>query len=189
MAETNLNIKESLRPWEQAGLEFLLINRPVRGLATSAAKPADIGESGPPEQTSLWLEPWGSLFKSVRRPARTVWTYMELGLDLSGNPDPVRRETLLKLTSALAWPKGSITYWPLAVPKDGNLAPDKNLFHKGAMAIRARLIVCFGRNAAEIIEVQESSFPKILVLPELQELHVDQKNFEQALTMLRQTLP
>ena len=189
MAETNLNIKEGLRPWEQAGLKFLLINRPVRELAKSAPRQTERDEHDPPEQTSLWPEPWASLFKAVRRPARTVWTYMELGLDLSGSPDPARRETLLKLTSALAWPKGSIAYWPLAVPKDGNLAPDKTLFLKGAMAIRARLIVCFGRKAAEIIEVSESSFPKILVLPELPELNADQKNFEQALTMLRQALP
>lgn len=178
-------LRESLRPWRQAGLEFFLLEGAVSTLAqpqqaTSAAKK-------PAPKPPVWPEPWLALAKSLCRPARTVWTYPELGLDLGGQADPDRRRRLTELIRRLAWPKGSITYWPHAVWSGQDMVPDLAIFWQGLERIKPDLLVLFGQDMAKLIgrpptRTVLTDLP-ILVLPGLADLD-DPDALEQALLTL-----
>ncbi|MDL2316259.1 hypothetical protein LJC59_04185 [Desulfovibrio sp. OttesenSCG-928-A18] len=51
------------------------------------------------------------------RPAPIVWTYPELGADLTGTGSRERSDYLKRLIQALGLPKGSSSFWPLCLPQ------------------------------------------------------------------------
>ena len=80
-----------------------------------------------------------------------VWTYMELGMDLGGQPDPRRRALMGSLIKYLDLPPGPIAFWPVAVLRDGALHNDRAMFWKGWQQWRTPHVICFGKDALGII--------------------------------------
>ena len=70
--------------------------------------------------TSNWPEEWRTLMARTA-PAPIVWTYAELGEDLSGQKNAERGDCLRQIIGALRLPKGSSSFWPvcLASAEDG----------------------------------------------------------------------
>jgi hypothetical protein len=80
-----------------------------------------------------------------------VWTYMELGMDLGGQPDPRRRALMGDLIKHLNLPPGPVAFWPVAEFRDGALKPDRTMFWKGWHQWRTPHVICFGKDALSVI--------------------------------------
>lgn len=63
-----------------------------------------------------WPLQWQERLKKTPQ-APVIWTYPELGYDLSGRGDKSRSDCLKKLIGSLGLPKGSSAFWPLSLPK------------------------------------------------------------------------
>ena len=96
-------------------------------------------------------EPWRSFLDRVPATHKMVWTYMELGMDLGGQPDPRRRNLMGSLIKYLDLPPGPVAFWPVAVLRDGALQPDRTMFWKGWQQWRTPNVVCFGQEALRVI--------------------------------------
>lgn len=115
------------------------------------------------------------LQSKVIAPCFSVWTYWELGEDLLGTPSQERRSALAGLMRELAWPKGSITFWPVAVPLEGGLRPFAADFRQAVNRIKPKLIIVFGKQAFSTLAPQtrythfhcEGREPMLVALPDL----------------------
>ncbi len=75
----------------------------------------------------------------------------------------------------LAWPKGSITFWPVALRQGNTTQPFVTDFWQAMDKIKPRLIVAFGEQAFVTLAPQakyqlfrcEGSSPMLLPLPDL----------------------
>jgi len=173
-----LKIRESLRPWIESGLEFVLNPGGVPQEAGGVAEPQAPSvrqqvqqnvntPSAPPQQAPAQQpqqaaspvrppqanlpEPWGGFLKFAKPEAKIVWTYMELGLDLGGQTDPKRRAVLKNLQAHLRWPPGTINFWPSSALINGALQPDGRMFWQGWELWRTPSIACFGEEALKVI--------------------------------------
>jgi hypothetical protein len=124
------------------------------------------------------------------RPAHFLWTYPQFALDLM-HDDLTPRKKLVKdivynLHTLLHWPKGSITYWPLLIPKGNRLLPDLELFIHGLKHINPLYILCFGETAFKVIFpdhtfcVGKFNYNNIIVqtFPDLDELLPDNRELK-----------
>jgi len=109
--------------------------RPLPAQASSAAFP----------------EPWATYLAKVAPEHKMVWTYMELGHDLGGQPDMQRRKMIVDLIQHLKLPPKPIAFWPAAVLERGALRPNPELFWRGWKQLRTPHIVCFGRDTLGVI--------------------------------------
>ena len=136
-----------------------------------------------PENIRLKLIP-------LLRPASFLWTYAQFALDLA-HDDLTPRKKLVKdivynLHTLLHWPKGSITYWPLLIPKDNQLIPDLELFIHGLKHINPLYILCFGKTAFKVIfpdlafSVGKFNYNNIIVqtFPDLDEMLPDNRELK-----------
>lgn len=109
--------------------------RPVHTFAASAAVPAD------PQD---WPAPWAAQWHKTK-PAPLIWTYHELGLDITGQGEPSGRGMLFrKLIAELRLPKGSSAFWPCAMPHDGVLQANAPLFTAGLLRLAPHVLVVSG---------------------------------------------
>lgn len=101
-------------------------------------------------------DPWAGFLSKVKATApKVVCTYMELGLDLGGQPDPKRGSVLRNtLTNHLKWPPGTAAFWPVAALTNGTLQPNANMFWKGWDLWKSPYIACFGEEALRVIHPQ-----------------------------------
>jgi hypothetical protein len=133
---------------------------------TAPAKPA--GDAAPaastvdaPQPSELfpdtprWPSAWAALFARTPQ-APLVWTYPELGADLSGQGDKARAACLRELIGSLGLPRGSSAFWPLSLPDadpDSDLAqrehasPAGFYFRQGIHLLQPHGIILFGRQA------------------------------------------
>jgi hypothetical protein len=105
---------------------------------------------------ATWPEPWRERLKKTL-PAPLVWTYPELGEDLSGAGDKARSACLRQLIGSLALPKGSSAFWPLRLPSaprnlpDGqgaqNTPDDPRYFQEGLHLLRPQAVILFGERS------------------------------------------
>ncbi|GAB7079466.1 hypothetical protein JCM14635_11390 [Megalodesulfovibrio paquesii] len=84
-------------------------------------------------------------------PPHMVWTYFSLGRDLLGDPHPGRRMVLRNVLQALAWPAGSVAFWPLAVPEAGRYAINIRLFWRGLRLFGSKIVCCFGEDCKAVL--------------------------------------
>lgn len=122
MASSFIELPESLRPWRTAGVQAVL---------------------------SPFSKVWEPIVKKHLHPITVLFTYEELGYDLTGKSSPIRSKTLRELISYLAWPKGTVGYWPIAIPAGDRVVIDLSGFWLAARLMRAKHIVCFGESAYE----------------------------------------
>ena len=109
--------------------------------------------SVPPHHNVRFPDPWNVFLSKVKATApKVVCTYMELGLDLGGQPDPKRGGVLRNtLTNHLKWPAGTAAFWPMSALVNGALQPNKEMFWKGWELWKTPYIVCFGEEALNVI--------------------------------------
>jgi hypothetical protein len=104
-----------------------------------------------PAETA-WPAPWDLYLARAAAPSRTVWTYLELGRDMlagtagatdmgAGPEVQARRGLFRNIIQNMAWPKGSVAFWPLAAEGD----PEPELFWRGVDHLQAEAVVVFGR--------------------------------------------
>lgn len=174
-----LNVRESLRPWLESGLEFVYapggltaersLDRTALSPDAQPGPPSVPGRPGSPSQPSPstqsrqqarptpppsapdFPEPWNSFLRFTKPGAKVVMTYMELGLDLGGQSDPRRRAVLKNLQAHLKWPPGTINFWPVAALVNGALQPDTGLFWRGWQLWSTPHVICFGDEALRVI--------------------------------------
>ncbi len=122
-----------------------------------------------PNSTVSFPEPWNTFLSMVKaRSPKVVCTYMELGLDLGGQPDPQRRSVLRNtLTNHLKWPPGTAAFWPMSALVDGALQPNRTMFWKGWQIWKTPYIVCFGDEALHNIHPQAQPGGTIYMLEKI----------------------
>lgn len=145
-----LSLPPHLLPWYASGLRHVLGCKP----ASQASQGA---ENGPdpqavPKRPQLSLpQPWARCWQAVPATARIVWTYLELGRDLCGQPSAERRNLFRALLSHLNWPKGATAFWPLCCPDGEGLATRPEIFWQGCAALGVKHVACFGPEALALL--------------------------------------
>jgi len=100
----------------------------------------------------LSREPWAGFLAKVPSAPLMVWTYRELGADLSGRADPARGALWRELIKLLGLPRGSVAFWPFALPlQTGGDAVHMEPFLAGLARIAPRALVVFGAQDFEPI--------------------------------------
>lgn len=159
---SRLDIPENLRPWVEAGLEYLL--KPVAVADQESTDDHDSVSSQPVhdaiEESSAKITPpapSGPSYMTVcaeygaKLPAgsKIVFTYPELVQDLQGNGDPRRGELLRRLLGSLAWPKGTSGFLPMT-DSSGHIDPQNGKsFWSQVLKSRILHVVCFGYDAGK----------------------------------------
>lgn len=107
----------------------------------------------PPAPSSAPLPaPWDRFASMVRSAKpRVLLTYPELGFDLTGQADKARGQLMRTLLSYLKWPTGTAAFWPCALPVDGVLQPQYDMFWRGVHHFRCQHVVCFGMQAMRTV--------------------------------------
>ncbi|MDR3174966.1 MAG: hypothetical protein LBU06_00295, partial [Desulfovibrio sp.] len=109
------------------------------------------------EIVSTWPPAWREIFaKTIRAPL--LWTYLELGRDLTGQGNPGRAKFLRDLISRLDLPRGSSAFWPVCLDSDAGAAPDgtaaisradREIFYQGVQILRPLMVIFFGAECAD----------------------------------------
>ena len=130
----------------------------------TAGDPGRAGQSRPPwiERQSpavavdpgLWPESWQALLARTRS-APILWSYPELGLDLSGRGSSERSACLREIIGKLQLPKGTSTFWPMPAPEADESGvcegpPRGSLFAEGVRLLQPSVIVLLGIRAVEL---------------------------------------
>ena len=126
----------------------------VNGPAPAAANPR--GSAAPGEDVARRA---AATQKSVHHPtparqallgrtpaAPVLWTYPELGADLTGGGDPQRSACLRGLIASLRLPKGTNCFWPLRLPEE-EAAEAAEQFLVGLEILRPNAVILFGDEA------------------------------------------
>jgi len=128
--------------------------------------------------------------------APILWTYHDLGADLSGvGRSPERSAFFRELIGELRLPKGSSVFWPCAAPV-GESAPqaDPVAFSAGLARLFPQLVVVFGERAMADMGLagQCGYFHQIMVegkllvlLPEIEEMLRGDAQRSSAVSLLR----
>ena len=155
-----------------------------------------------PANPADWPGPWSSWFGRVA-PAPVLWTYHELGADLTGIGRSLERSAFFKnLITELGLPKGSSVFWPSAMPMaeaEGEAAPVANpaVFAAGLARLGPQVVIVFGEAALADMGLagrirpfrQEMVEGKLLLcLPEITTLLRNQTQRGSAVSLLRAVL-
>jgi len=125
-----------------------------------------------------WPAPWDTYLQRIRKPAEVVFTYWDLALDLGSSPDAQRRDLWKRMLTGLAWPPGTVAFWPVCVAESGSVLAKPALFWRGVAEFGAQTVVVFGKRANLTLfpdrPFRHRSFRfgdmRVLVLPEPDEL-------------------
>ena len=142
-----------------------------------------------------WPEPWAGWFAKTA-PASVLWTYHELGADVTGIGHSRERSSFFKsLIGELGLPKGSSVFWPSAMPSaDASLQADASLFASGLRLLMPRVVVVFGDSALEDMDLSGKikQFGQVMVegkllvlLPGIEELLHGEAQRSSAVSLLR----
>lgn len=123
-----------------------------KGGSHQAATPA----GAPPGSPDVWPPAWQALFAQTR-PAPVIWTYPELGLDLSGRGSKERSVWLHGSIDKLNWPRGTSAFWPLCLGEEccgdeGDVAPEAAVFKAGLHLLQPKVVVLVGARAARLAD-------------------------------------
>lgn len=190
-------------------------------------RPASVQtEGGPAAQTSgsrlwkplapdVWPTPWRKQLERTR-PGLVLWTYWNLGLDLSNaraEGQMERRTFLQKLLQDLAHPAGTHTFWPAGLPEEGDarpaappvasaaredgLVPHADAFWSGASRLGARGVVVMGSAAVKALGLPSGLRPlqqaryrghMVWVLWDVDYMQREDQRYASMLAFLRQAL-
>lgn len=163
-----------------------------------AFAPGERMASGP----AVWPGPWADWFAKIA-PAPVLWTYHELGADLTGIGRSSERSAFFKnLIAELRLPKGSSVFWPSAMPaaegeNEARLTADSAVFATGLRRLTPQIVVAFGENtladiglAGKVQSLRQAMVEGklLLCLPEIDTLLRDGEQRARALPLLRAVL-
>ena len=163
---------------------------PAPGVAAALADPAQ------------WPRQWQTLFAKAN-PAPVLWTYHELGLDLSGAGEPARGALFRRLLSDLRLPKGTSAFWPTAAPAEGSDGStsgvaNADVFWAGVALLKPRVLVVFGATSLQDMGLEAAAFPlfqqqifegKLIVhVPDMSHLLAHESHLSPALSLLQAVL-
>lgn len=108
--------------------------------------------AGVPRDLAAWPSPWRDWAVKIA-PAPVLWTYHELGADLTGIGQSAERSVFFKnLIGELRLPKGSSVFWPSAMPvadsaAAGEALADAAIFSAGIARLSPQVVIVFGEQA------------------------------------------
>lgn len=104
-----------------------------------------------------WPPAWQALRSRRPLPPRPLvcWTYAGLGPDLTGNPDPQRKELVARMIRGLAHPGGTHVFWPFDLPGEALLSEDMQatLFWSGEALLHTRALLVMGSDARDALKL------------------------------------
>lgn len=106
--------------------------------------------SEPTQRVSL-SEDWKSILAKSPKAPPVVWSYYELGFDVTGQGDPERGKLLRSILAHLRWPKGSSGFVPAGLPDSGSIQPDMQSAWTAIAELGAHTLICLGTDAADIL--------------------------------------
>lgn len=131
-----------------------------------------------------------------------VWSYHELGQDLTGIGSADRGNLFRKLILELRLPAGASTFWPTAVPfeREADAEPgimaDSAVFHAGLGLLQAKAVVLLGEQGLR--DAEYGSLPLfqqrvdagrlIMHVPDLDKLMRQDAQFRVTVTFLQTAL-
>ena len=149
-----------LRLWRDQGLRLVYRSeRPAHEASRVDSEPAcacadadsapQIPPVAPPRPSTAqapWPAPWNAHLRRVKPNTTAIWTYWELAHDLGSAPSGARRELWGSLLREQ--PSSSVvSFWPLSVEQDGDVAAAREMFWRGVRHIGAPLVIAFGHRA------------------------------------------
>ena len=181
------------------------VSRPAAG-ASQAERPQARQKAAAPSLLAtpgaLPVEDWPASWLALknRRPLPphplVLWTYAGLGDDLTGTPDEVRRQVIVRMLMELRHPGGTHVFWPCGLsgerPQDGPA-----LFWSGVKLLNPRVLLLFGSDARDTLSMPRTLLPfcqervhgrLVIQLPRPQALAADEDSFKRALAFLASLL-
>lgn len=118
-----------------------------------------------------------------------VWSYPELGLDLNGQAVPERSAALKTLIGKLSLPRGTNTFWPMALPNEqGDLTVDIDAYLFGLEKINPQVVLLLGEKAvsnfSRVVKLRVPYTQQLfegrlyIFLPDLLYLHSERSSLE-----------
>lgn len=145
-----LNLPPHLLPWHAAGLRHVLGCKPASRVSEKAEDGVEPQVVSKRPQVSF-PQPWARFWQAVPATARIIWTYLELGHDLCGQPSAERRNLFRSLLQHLNWPKGVTGFWPLCCPDGDAVCTKPEVFWQGCAALDVKHVACFGSQALALL--------------------------------------
>ena len=173
---------------------------PARPERSQTAVSADAGVLATPGALPVeaWPASWLALKNRRPLPPRplVLWTYAGLGDDLTGTPDDVRRQVIVRMLMELRHPGGTHVFWPCALPGE---RPEDGpaLFWSGVRLLNPRVLLLFGSDARDTLSFPKTLLPfcqdrvygrLVIQLPRPQALAADEASFKRALAFLSRFL-
>ncbi len=166
--------------------------------------PASGPTSGPASASPFPVEHWPQAWQErlrLTKPARVIWTYWNLGHDVSGEASDARRALLRKILGDLKHPAGTHSFWPVALPTQAkhahaSTALEANIpaFWAGAEHLGARVIIILGDAATQALNFQVQDVPfkqmkhqgrPIILAKDMDELIENPHIYDRMMTYLR----
>ncbi len=155
----NTQVSPSAQPLQQAQPNKVQSRPQVRRTYAQDIAPAQAHNPTPTNANLFlppehWPKPWQELLQKTA-PAPVVWTYWNLGEDLTGNASDERRAFLRKILGDLALPKGTNAFWPAAMSLQNGQEPmaHTQAFWSGVQMLKARAVVVMGQPATKALEL------------------------------------
>ena len=179
--------------------------QPPAGVSGASATPAPQRSASSRLPAFIPPEHWPPLWQERLRitgKAPVLWTYLELGEDLYGTPNPQRRALFARLIRDLGHRSGTHSFWPCALPAQpvsggqAVLVPDASLFWSGVRELGARVLLVFGEAAFAAMgiaplpplrQVRQQGL-LIMALPPAEELVANQGRYAPMLSFVRTAL-
>lgn len=170
--------------------------QPDSSASIMASAPSFCTVSDAMKNSALWPEPWAGWFQKVT-PAPILWTYHELGADLTGaGRSPERSAFFRDVIGELRLPKGSSVFWPSAMPLPyGNdLQANPEVFAAGLSFLSPQIVAVFGQTAMDDIGLNACGnyFSQcmvegklVVVLPEIHDLLLGVAQRNSTVSLLR----
>jgi hypothetical protein len=94
----------------------------------------------------LAKEPWPALLAKLPPSPKTIWTYPDLGQDLTGQASRERSGLWRRLIPALELPKGFVGFLPHCLPGDAAVADCSDHFLLAVSRLSPAVVVIFDEN-------------------------------------------
>jgi len=106
-----------------------------------------------PAEPAAWPSPWPRIFAKAPPRPRLVITYLELGLDLTGQADARRGNLWRKLLADLGLAgQNAVAFWPVALPDSAEPSRDMDFFLAGLNLLAPEWLAVFGEAATGLIQ-------------------------------------
>ncbi len=141
-----------------------------------------------------WPESWKTCFFNAPKSPRILWSYEELGQDLSGDPNYKHKDLLQQLLKDMSLPKGSHAFWPLQMfPNTTTPEENARIFISGIKLISPEWVVFMTGAAPKILGLSNlcSFVPEVvwgryvLLAPHIDDIYQNKNRYGQLISFLK----